>query len=332
MRWRVFGAVVFAFACSYAILWSFGYARARLGEAIEEIAEQIEVGCQPRFEVKRATLTLPAGEEKPLRIENLAGRVEVMPGGPDTVAEYVIHARGENEADARRRAEPVEVHSAREAGWGDKIWVALKKGKRWPPHVSVELVVKTPPERVLSIRVISADINVAGIHGGIKAEATSGDVRITGSGSGRVVASSTSGDLHVEDADGPVEACATGGSISLAGLRGPATAATVTSGDLWLSRVQSKEVSLNSSSGDISIGVTRPFSERLESHSVSGSVGLTLPASSNCEVHAKTVSGTISGKPWQEISRGQARTRLGAGVGSVEISTVSGDIRLNTKG
>jgi len=58
MRWRVFGAVVFAFACSYAILWSFNYARGGLGEAIEEIAEQIEVAGQPRFEVARAPAPL----------------------------------------------------------------------------------------------------------------------------------------------------------------------------------------------------------------------------------------------------------------------------------
>lgn len=104
MRWRVFGAVVFAFACSYGLLWGFGYARARLCQVIEDVAEQIEVACQPRFEVARGTRVLAAGEEKRLRIENVAGRVEVVPRGPDTVAEYVIYARGEDEADARRRA------------------------------------------------------------------------------------------------------------------------------------------------------------------------------------------------------------------------------------
>jgi DUF4097 and DUF4098 domain-containing protein YvlB len=369
MRWRVVGAVVFAFACSYAILWGFNCARARLGEAVEDLAEQIEVAGQPRFEVARRTRTLEPTEDKRLRIENIAGRVEVVPGGPETIVEYVIYARGEDEAAARLRAEPVEVRSAREAESGDRIWVALEKGERWPSHVSVELVVKTPPERALSIRAISADISVTDIHGGIEAEATSGDVRVTGSGGGRVAVSSTSGDLRVEDADGSVEARATSGDISLSGLRGPATTAKGTSGDIWLAGIQSQEVSVNSSSGDVSleemaadrisarsssgdvritavagehigvssssgdiaIEVARPFSGEIESRTSSGDATVSLPASSDCEVEAKTASGTIHGERWQEISRGHARTRLGAGAGSVEISTTSGNIHLNTK-
>lgn len=136
----------------------------------------------------------------------------------------------------------------------------------------------------------------------------------------------------MEDADGLVEARATSGDVSLAGLRGSATAATVTSGDLWLARIQSEQVSVKSSSGDIAIEVARPFSGHLECHSVSGSVGLTLPASSDCAVHAKTVSGSISGRLWSEISRREASACLGAGAGSVELSTASGDISLDVSG
>jgi len=350
MRWRVFGAVVFAFACSYAILWSFNYARGGLGEAIEEIAEQIEVAGQPRFEVARGTRTLEPTEEKRLRIENIAGRVEVVPGGPDTVAEFVIYARGQDEADARRRAGPVEVRSAREAESGDKIWVALKKGERWPPHVSVELVVKTPPERALSVKVISADVEVMGMQGGLMLHSTSGDVGVTSS-VGRVDASSTSGDVRVEDAAGRVEARTVSGNISLGNIHGEQTAAATTSGRIRLAKIRSDEatvkrvsgnidlrelqadrITVRTTSGDTAIRLGRPFSGHLESHSVSGSVGLTLPASSDCAVHARTMSGSISGKRWQEISRREASARLGAGAGSVELSTTSGNIRLDVGG
>jgi hypothetical protein len=333
MRWRVFGAVVFAFACSYAILWSFGYARARLGEAIEEIAEQIEVSGQPRFEVARGTRTLEPTEEKRLRIENIAGSVEVVPGGPDTVAEFVIYARGEDKRDARRRAAAVEVRGDYGTEHGDRIWVTVEEGERWPSHVSVDLVVKTPPGRAIAVKGISADVEVMGMQGGLTVHTTSGDVEVTSS-IGPVEASSTSGRVRVLDADGRVEVRTVSGDISLENIRGEVASATSTSGDtaIRVARPFSGEIESHSVSGSIVIEVTRPFSGEIESRSSSGSVGVVLPASSDCEVRAKTVSGNISGGPWSEVSRGQARTRLGAGAGSVEISTTSGNIRLNTNG
>jgi hypothetical protein len=312
MRWRVFGAVVFAFACSYAILWSFGYARARLGEAIEEIAEQIEVSGQPRFEVARGTRTLEPTEEKRLRIENIAGSVEVVPGGPDTVAEFVIYARGEDKRDARRRAAAVEVRGDCGTEHGDRIWVTVEQGERWPSHLSVDLVVKTPPGRAISVKGISADVEVMGMQGGLTVHTTSGDVEVTSS-VGPVETSSTSGRVRVLDVDGRVETRTVSGDISLENIRGEVTSAT-------------------STSGDTAIRVANPFSGEIEARSISGSVGVVLPASSDCEVRAKTVSGNISGGPWSEVSRCQARTRLGAGAGSVAISTTSGNIRLNTNG
>ncbi len=331
MRWRVFGAVVFALACSYGILWGFDYARARLSEAVEEIAEQIEVGCQPRFEVKRATLTLPAGEEKRLRIENVAGRVEVVSGGPDTIAEYVIYARGEDEEDARRRAEVLEVRGDAGTKWGDRIWVAKAEGERWPNHVSVELVVKTPPDRELSVKVVSADVSVKGMQGRAAVDAVSGDVSVC-DGPGPVVAHTVSGDIRVDDAGGPVEAGTTSGDIDIRVVRPQQIRVNSVSGDAYISALTGDHLAANSVSGDIAIAVSEPFSGRIESGSVSGDVRVALPRGSDCEVHAKTVSGTIYGERWQEVSRGQARTRLGAGAGSVEISTTSGDIRLSTKG
>lgn len=305
MRWRMVGAVVFALACSYGILWGFGYATARLGEILDEA-----LGSQGRFEVRRGTLSLPAGEENRLRIEIVAGEVEVLPGGPDTVAEYVVYARGKDEADASLRAEAVEVGCGSDEASGDGIWAEAAQGKRWPSGVSVELVVTTPPDRDLSVKAVSADISVQEIRGPIATKAVSGDVTVCKS-LGPVVAHTVSGDIRVEDAAGAVEAHTTSGDIALTALRGD--------------RIDAHTVS-----GDVSIESALAFSGRLDSNSVSGDVRVTLPKGSDCEVHAKTVSGDISGGPWSEVSRGRAGTRLGAGAGSVSISTTSGDIRLNT--
>lgn len=312
MRWRVVAAVVFVFACSYAVLWGFGYSRTRLSEAVQEIAEQIEVAHQPRFEAERGTLTLPAGEEKRLRIENVAGSVEVVPGGPDTVAEYVIYARGEDEADARRRAQAVVVGCGGSSASGNRIWAEAAEGERWPPGVSVKLVVTTPLDRDLSVNAVSADVSVKGMQGPIAVKAVSGDVAVRDS-AGSVLAHTVSGDVRVEAAGGPVEAHTTSGDVLLTALRG-------------------RQIDAHTVSGDISIEAALPFSGRLDSKSVSGDICVTLPTTSDCEVQASTLSGTISGGPWGDGDGRQARARLNAGTGSVHLSTTSGDIRLAFQG
>jgi hypothetical protein len=306
MRWRVVAAVLFALACSYGILWGFGYATARLGEILDAA-----LGGQPRFEVSRGTLTLPAGEEKRLRVETVAGEVEVLPGGPDTVAEYVVYARGEDEADARLRARAVEAGCGGNDASGNFISAKAAQGKRWPPGVSVKLAVRTPPDRDLSVKVVSADVSVQGIEGPIDASAVSGDVSVRDSVR-PVAAHTVSGDIRVDDAAGAVDA-------------------RTTSGDVVLTALLADQIDAHTVSGDIRIESALPFSGRLESKSVSGDVRVALPGGSDCEVHAKTVSGDIRGGPWSEVSRGRAGTRLGAGAGSVNISATSGDIHLNTE-
>ncbi len=334
MRWRVFGAVVFAFACSYGLLWGFGYARARICGVIDDIAEQIEVACQPRFEVARGTRVLAAGEEKRLRIENVAGRVEVVPRGPDTVAEYVIYARGEDEADARRRAAALEVRAARDSKHGDRIWVAKAKGERWPNHVSVDLVVKTPPDRELSVKVVSADVSVKGIHGHAAVDAVSGDVSVC-NGAGPVVAHTVSGDICLEEVGGPVEAGTTSGDIEISAVRREQISVNSVSGDAHINALTGEHITVDSVSGDIAIEVAKPFSGCIESGSVSGDVAIALPAESDCHLQASTLSGTISGTLWPadaQRGRREMRARLGGGGGSVALSTTSGDIRLNASG
>ncbi len=264
--------------------------------------------------MKRGTLTLPAGAEKRLRIENVAGRVEVVPGGPDTVAEYVIYARGEDKENARRRAEAVAVACGGSKASGNRIWAAAADGERWPPGVSVELVVSTPPDRNVSAKVVSAHVSLDGMQGRTAVDAVSGDVSVRNA-AGPVAARAVSGDICVDSAGGPVEAGTTSGHIQISAKRGD-------------------QIRGSSVSGDIAIEVAEPFSGHIRSESVSGEVAIALPAESDCRLRATTMSGTISGTLWPadtQRARREVRGRLGRGTGSLEISTTSGDIRLNAQ-
>jgi DUF4097 and DUF4098 domain-containing protein YvlB len=306
MRWRVLAAVLFVMACSYGLVWGLGYARTRLRGVARTVAEQIEISTQPTFEAAKGTRTLPAYRDKRLRIENTVGSVRVVAGGPGTTAEYVISARGENEAEARRRASAVEVQVVHIGGEGDQVRV--KARGRMPAGITVALVVRTPPDRQVSVKTVSASIDVTGMQGDVAVQSVSGEINV-GSGAGSVTAHTVSGGIGIVGAQGKTEARSTSGAVNLANLH-------------------SNDIAARTVSGSIEIEVTDPFAGRLEATSVSGGVAISLPRPSNFEAHATSVSGVISGAAWQSSVGRKAYARLASGQGSVTLSTTSGSIDL----
>jgi DUF4097 and DUF4098 domain-containing protein YvlB len=306
MNWRMLAAVLFVFACAYGIVGGLRYGRSRVGAVAAAVMDEIEISTQPRFEVARGTRTLPAYRDKRLRIENTAGSVKVVPGGPGTTAEYVISAPGENEAEARRRASAVEVQVVHIGGEGDRVRV--KARGRMPAGVTVALVVRTPPDRQVSVKTVSASIEVTGMQGDVAAESVSGEISV-GSGAGSVTAHTVSGGIGIVGAQGKTEARSTSGSVNLANLH-------------------SNDIAARTVSGSIEIEVTDPFAGRLEATSVSGGIAISLPRPSNFEARATSVSGGISGAAWQSSVGRKAYARLASGQGSVTLSTTSGSIDL----
>lgn len=133
-----------------------------------------------------------------------------------------------------------------------------------------------------------------------------------------VSASSVSGDVRVTGAQGDVRA----GSVS---------------GDVRLDQLRARSVRAKSVSGRVTVAVDElTGTGQLEFGSVSGDVELTLPTSLDADLEMSTVSGnidssfpiTLNGR----MGRRRIEGRIGKGGRLLELSTVSGDVRLRGRG
>jgi DUF4097 and DUF4098 domain-containing protein YvlB len=131
-----------------------------------------------------------------------------------------------------------------------------------------ELEVRVPARKDVTVRGVSADVEVEGITGSVSASSTSGDVSVSGSPR-QLNATSTSGDLELDVNTATIRANTTSGDIAIAG------------------RVQ-QSITVNSTSGDVDITATVP---EISSETVSGSLSI---AGVSRRASASTVSGSVN--------------------------------------
>ncbi len=121
-----------------------------------------------------------------------------------------------------------------------------------------------------------------------------------------------SGDVDIKGVGGEVRVGTVSGNVDAQGLRGRADISSV--------------------SGDVRVTFDRA-SARMKLHSVSGDVVAILPTDANVEVSAHTVSGDISNEFGLEVDHGKyvghhLTGRIGSGQGSLELNSVSGEIKV----
>lgn len=129
-----------------------------------------------------------------------------------------------------------------------------------------------------------------------------------------VRAGTVSGDVSVTGAEGHVRASSVSGDVRLESPNATSVRASSVSGDV--------EVRLHRLDGTGSIDVT----------SVSGDVELFLPKGLDADISMRSVSGSMeSDFPLQlngSVSRNRLEARIGRGGRSLDVHTVSGDVRL----
>lgn len=125
------------------------------------------------------------------------------------------------------------------------------------------------------------------------------------------------------------------GDISVTGAQGDVTAGSV-SGDIRLDRIRPASLRANTVSGDVTVSVV-DFMGRgdLQFHSVSGDISLDLPRDFAADLSMSTVSGDVDSD--FAITLGNSRMnrrsisgRIGGGGRKLDVSTVSGDLKLRT--
>jgi DUF4097 and DUF4098 domain-containing protein YvlB len=142
-------------------------------------------------------------------------------------------------------------------------------------------------------------------------------------------------DLEVSvPADLTVSAGSISGDVSIDGAHGDVRASTV-SGDLRLDRLHATSIRANSVSGTIDVRVDELTGRGdFTFHTVSGDVTLEVPKGFGADLSMSTVSGDINSdfpvtlggsSRW---SRRRVEARIGDGGRRLDVSTVSGDLRL----
>jgi len=130
-----------------------------------------------------------------------------------------------------------------------------------------------------------------------------------------------------------VSAGSVSGDIEMTGMHGDVTAGSV-SGDIRLDRLHASSVHASTVSGDVDVRIDElTGSGDMKFNSVSGDVTLEVPREFGADLSMSTVSGDINSDfPITlgngRMSRRSLNARIGSGGRRLDVSTVSGDLKL----
>jgi hypothetical protein len=265
-----------------------------------------------------------ANPQGAVEIDNVAGLIDVQ--GWDKAEVAVTGTIGKD-------VERVEV-----AGEGNRtsIRVILPQGHHWGMRDGeAHLVIHVPTNSSVAASMVSSDLKVSAVHGGLELRTVSGN--ISGEGGGDVHANAVSGDIHLTANSAKViEVKAISGNIVLTGGNADVEATTV-SGDAHLTLGTVSRARFKTVSGDLSATLAAAADAQIEGESVSGDVKLDFASAPAADFDIQTISGEIDNcfgpKPIESRHGPGARLTFKTGDSSarVRISSHSGDVRLCAK-
>lgn len=186
--------------------------------------------------------------------------------------------------------------------------------------------ITAPATADIRVTTMSGDVQIEATEGDVTIETTSGDVRLDAIG-GSLTVETISGDVTLRNgrvARARVET--TSGDVNLSGVRGPLEATSM-SGDISVRDVVEGPVTVQTTSGQIT-GAGN-LSGDLSISSVSGDVRLNLPADGGFRLFIQTTSGDIDAPGLRGGGkRSEWSTTLGDGAHMLQITTTSGDVRI----
>ena len=198
-------------------------------------------------------------------------------------------------------------------------WVSMQE-------TSGDMDIPSLQAKELSLRVTSGAISAYVSADIIRAEATSGSIRLRSDGTAEEVSvSSTSGDISLEaDSTAKIAVSSTSGSISVRAKEAGELQAGSTSGGISAEIGQAGSVTLHSTSG--TIRALAQAVRALRINTTSGSVSAFLPENPGFTARLGTTSGSVDYA--LPLNKQESEYVCGDGSGSVDIHTTSGNIRL----
>jgi beta-lactamase regulating signal transducer with metallopeptidase domain len=214
--------------------------------------------------------SFPVIGEKLLRFENLAGRVEVVPGNGATVeVEAIVRVSELAEGDVNRLIDEIRWVEA-PAQDGDSRWgLALPEGRY--PTVRYPVSGESPPG-VTTVSHLGREVRLSD-RPGASIPAVEFDLRIAVPPQARVAIHNTIGPVGGADLVAPLRVTTHAGSIQLRNVRAPVTASSDL-GPIMLSNLES-DASLRTGSGGIEL--TRVGGGRVDLSTRSGGCRIVQP-------------------------------------------------------
>ena len=280
-------------------------------------------GSEEKREVS-LPLSVPAG--KRLRIENPCGNVKIVGQAESGTLLAEARIRGGTPEETKARAQ--EYTAIVEES--DSMVVIRQPDVA---GLSVDLTIRLPEAASLEIRTESGNVEVLDHPASVRVNSRSGNVLVRGA-TGVVEVSADSGNVTVQDIESPSIAIdAKSGNLSLTKVRGNVNARAA-AGDIDLRESAGKVVALESVSGDIRVDLVEPVTGSVNVRAVSGNVTVEVPDGGDCRVSLSSLRGDVASSLELEDetkAEGRRSGRLGAGSGTLDVSAVTGDVRLKMR-
>jgi DUF4097 and DUF4098 domain-containing protein YvlB len=275
---------------------------------------------------RRIEMPLDLSEGQSVRIEGGSGDVRVFGGASSPKVVLDASFRAFDEAEAKKQSEafaPVLDSS--------ESHVVLRRPDG--PNVRVEVELHVPAGTPVELSLAGGDVDVKATRASCRVQSRSGDVRLA-SVAGSVDVSTSSGDIAVMHSDVALLTLdSRSGDISLEEVSGTANI-KASSGDITLARSRFQTLAVELASGDVTADLCAPVTGTVSIRTVNGNITLGVADGSDCRVSLSSLSGSVATQVElaNRVEEGLLLTgRLGEGNGSIDLSAVRGDVRLELR-
>lgn len=263
----------------------------------------------------------PASPTLQLRVDNIAGSIEVVVGADDALV--VTGELGEGSKPLRIEGGPERM----------SVRVEPENGGGWRQRMApTRLRLEVPARTRLEVNTVSADIQVDGVAGErLELESVSGRIGAV-SAAGQVTLKTVSGRIEGRGEGRQWTVGTVSGAINLDGIAGDLRVESV-SGAIELATGPVTRLRGETVSGRIRASVLLAQAATVAMQSVSGAIELSLPGPVDARIQASTFSGPVRsdfGTPERGGIGGGQRldVREGDGGAEVRLESFSGSVRI----
>ncbi|HET9714060.1 MAG TPA: DUF4097 family beta strand repeat-containing protein [Pyrinomonadaceae bacterium] len=252
------------------------------------------------------TYQLPAGAR--VEVSSIRGPVEIATADGATAEVRIIRS-------ARTRAD-LEYHKIEVEQSGNSLVVRgiqePEQRRREKIQVDHHVILKLPRRIDLAVSSVSGRIKVGDVDGQTHVSSISGSAEF-GNVGGKLQVSSISGSLEIGNVGADARVSSISGSVGLGQVNGSLEVSSVSGGlKATLVSLSPEGIHIKSISGSVEIGFKSEVNADFSAEHVSGQVHLDVP---NVTRDSEEKSSSV-------------RARIGTGGTPIEISSVSGNIRL----